>query len=365
MDFSEKPILVFWETTRSCPLTCVHCRASAIHESLPGELSREEGMRLIDQVASFGKPSPTMVFTGGDPLMRRDLFGLLAHAKDSGVQFAVSPAVTKNLTDDALVRMRDLGVSSISISLDGASARTHDGIRGVGGTYGMTLERIERALELGVAVQVNTAVMKGNYTELPDVLRTIRRLGVKIWELFFLVKVGRGTGVEDLAPEECEKVCNFIYDASQYGVTVRCVEAPFVRRVASERKGQRKGSSGADSGLLGSELLRLNGEPTGPSTLRPKGTLDGDGVVFVGYDGAIHPGGLLPVHLGNAKTEDLRDVYRNSALLKDIRGRKLNGRCGTCDFREVCGGSRARAYSRTGDPLGSDPACIMVAHEAG
>jgi AdoMet-dependent heme synthase len=359
MNFATKPILVFWETTRSCPLACVHCRASAILDPLPGELTREEGMKLIDEIASFGRPYPTLVFTGGDPLMRADLFDLISYANSLGVQFAVSPAVTKSLTDEALCRIKRLGASSVSFSLDGAYAQTHDSIRGVNGTFDMTVDRIKKALELGIGTQVNTAVMKSNFEELPEVFHTIRTLGVKVWELFFLVRVGRGSAVADLTPSECESVCNFLYDASRYGVTVRCVEAPFIRRVASERS---QGASPQDETYLRlrRRLLETSGSPTNPSTLRPKGTLDGDGVIFVGYDGTIQPGGLLPVTLGNSRNDRLTEAYRDNAVLRSIREKKLNGPCGSCGFRDACGGSRARSYSFGGDPLGSDPACIRA-----
>jgi radical SAM protein len=360
MDFSNKPILVFWETTRACPLACVHCRASAITEALPGELTKEEGVDLIDQVASFGKPYPTLVMTGGDPLKRRDLFELAAHAKERGVQFAVSPAVTELLTDGALEKIRDVGPSSISVSLDGAFGETHDSIRGVRGTFDSTLERIGAAVKLGISVQVNTAVMKRNFEELPEIFRLIRKRGVKIWELFFLVQVGRGAGVDDLTSEEYESVCNLLYDASHYGLVIRSVEAPFVRRVMNERL--RRGDYWKDETYqrLKRAFLRLNGEPTAASTLRPRGTLDGDGIVFVGYEGSIYPGGFLPINVGDVRENGLVASYRESGLLRRIRGRQLNGHCAVCEFTDVCGGSRARSYATHGDPLGSDPACIRV-----
>ncbi len=356
--WSEKPIMVFWETTRACLLSCVHCRASAIKEPLPGELTTEEGVRLIDQVASFGTPSPIIVFTGGDPLLRGDLFELLSHAADAGVRFALSPAVTELLSYDALKRIRDAGVSAVSVSLDGAYAQTHDSIRRIDGTYQRTVQAMKDAVSLGLNIQVNTAIMKSNYTELPQLFHLIRGLGVKTWELFFLVKVGRGSGVDDLTPEEVESVCNFLYDASFYGMMVRTVEAPFIRRVAKER--QESGDYWKDERYhrLKTDLLNLEGEPVGHSTIGPKGTLDGDGILFVGYDGAISPGGLVPVTIGNVKTDSLVSVYRDSELLRSIRSRKMSGPCGMCSFIEICGGSRARAYSYHQDPLSSDPACF-------
>ncbi|MDV3277560.1 MAG: TIGR04053 family radical SAM/SPASM domain-containing protein [Nitrososphaerales archaeon] len=332
MDFSSRPILVFWETTRACPLACVHCRASAITEPLPGELTKEDGFDLIEQVASFGRPSPTVVLTGGDPLMRSDLFDLASYASKAGVQFAVSSAVTGLLTDATLDRIRSVGASSISVSLDGACQETHDSIRGVEGTFDRTMERIKAATELGISVQVNTAIMKSNFRELPQIFHLIRNMGVNIWELFFLVKVGRGSAVDDLAPEEYESVCNLLYDASHYGMTIRCVEAPFIRRVVSERNEKGDYWQHETYHALKRDFVRMNGGPSGGSSLRPKGTLDGDGIVFVGYDGAIYPGGFLPVRVGNVKEDGLVRTYRESDLMRRIRGRVLKGPCGTCGF---------------------------------
>ncbi|MDG6989158.1 MAG: TIGR04053 family radical SAM/SPASM domain-containing protein [Nitrososphaerota archaeon] len=359
MPFSERPVLVFWETTKACPLSCVHCRASAILGPVPGELTTEEGTRVIDQVKSFGGRPPVLVFTGGDPLMRRDLPRLLAYARDSGVPFAVSPAVSRNLTDDFLTGLRDVGASSISISLDGARPATHDSIRRVDGTFELTLERIKAAIKLGVNVQVNTAVMKANLRELPEMLDLVKGLGVKIWELFFLIQVGRGSGVADLTPSEYETACNLAYDASRLGMVVRCVEAPFIRRVASRRRAE--GEYWHEEAYLEmKEGLDGAGGELAASTLGPRGTLDGDGIIFVAHDGTISPGGLLPVPLGNVKKDDLAAVYRTDPLLQKIRGREFSGPCGRCAFSDVCGGSRARSYAWSGDPLGSDPACFLA-----
>ncbi len=359
MGFSERPVLVFWEMTRACLLSCVHCRASAIREPLPGELSTEQGFRLIDSVSEFGPPKPTIIFTGGDPLLRKDLFELLSYARKVGVRFALSPAVTELLTYDKLREIKEAGASAISVSLDGASARTHDHIRRREGTFERTIQAMKDAVQLGLNIQVNTAIMKRNYEELPLIFDLISELGVKTWELFFLVKVGRGSQVEDMSPAQCEDVCNFLYDVSFRGMTVRCVEAPFIRRVALQRS---TSTSKASDGYLKlkADLLSLpaGGRPLAPnSSLSPRGTLDGDGIVFIGYDGNITPGGLVPMILGNVNRDELTTVYRESRLLREVRMRNLHGPCGVCEFKRVCGGSRARAFSEDGDPLGSDPSC--------
>ncbi len=313
---------------------------------------------MIDQVTLFGKPYPTMIFTGGDPLRRKDLFELMLHAAELGINFAVSPAVTELLTFETLAKFKRLGASSISVSLDGAYEDTHDAIRRRRGTYQKTLQAIRDAVNLGLNIQVNTAIMQENLGELPELFHLIRKLGVKTWELFFLIKVGRGSSVEDLEPRQCESVCNFLYDASSYGMVIRTVEAPFIRRVMKQRSDPEACWNDPDYHRLQSELVRLEGDPHTTSTLRPRGTLDGDGIVFVAHDGTIHPGGLLPIPLGNVKVDSLARTYREHELLMNIRQRKMSGGCGVCEFKEMCGGSRARAFSYNADPLSSDQACI-------
>lgn len=353
-------MLVFWETTRACSLSCIHCRASAITEPLPGELNHEQGLKLIEQVTSFGRPYPTIIFTGGDPLRRKDLFELMSDASARGISFAASPAVTELLTHDALLRIKRSGASSISISLDGSNEGTHDAIRRNSGTFLRTREVIEDAVQIGLGIQVNTAIMKQNLNELPEIFHLIKSLGVKTWELFFLIKVGRGGGVEDLTPDGCESACNFLYDASCYGVTIRTVEAPFIRRVAKQRITLGEYWNSEEYQSLRTELHRLEGRSQSHSTLRPAGTLDGDGIIFIAHDGTIHPGGLLPFSLGNVKNGNLIEVYRENLLLQDIRQRNMIGQCGVCEFKDICGGSRARAFACCGNPLSADPACFYA-----
>ena len=360
MAFESKPVLVFWETTKACPLRCIHCRADAVTSPAEGQLDTESGMALIDQVAAFGSPPPLLVFTGGDPLMREDLSELIAYASSKGVKSAVAPAVSQNLSHAAMDELKRLGVSSISISLDSSNAELHDSIRRVNGTYARTIEAIEYALRIGLGVQVNTAVMKQNLIELPAIFQLIRSLGVRVWEVFFLIATGRGSNAYDMSPEDYESACNLLYDASQYGVIVRTVEAPFIRRVAMQREEEGLYWTNERYMLMRSDLMLRCGAPTGRSSIMPRGTLDGDGIIFVAHDGVITPGGFLPVALGSIRDSSLASVYKGDRRLFDIRNRKLSGPCGRCSYRDICGGSRARAFSYGGDMLGSDPACISA-----
>ena len=356
VNFGQRPMLVFWETTRACLLACKHCRASATTQAPPGELSHQEGRRLIEQVAGFGRPYPILIFTGGDCLMRPDLFGLVAYATSLGVPVALSPSVTP-LTGDMIDSIAASGVKAVSVSLDGAGGATHDGIRGIGGHFEATIAVIRDLVAAGLTVQVNTTVMRTNVVELPEIADLVKRTGSHIWEVFFLVHVGRGTATGAISAAEHEDVCHFLYDASRYGFVVRTVEAPFFRRVVTQRR-----ASGAppDTALycdLTQRLAGLLGAPSRPPSAHTSPTRDGKGIVFVAHDGEVYPAGFLPVGLGNIRNRPLADIYRDDPLLRAIRAARFAGRCGHCDYADLCGGSRARAYAATGDPLGDDPAC--------
>ncbi len=356
--YESGPLIVFWETTKACELKCLHCRASAIERRSPEELTVDDAKKLFARLADLPRP-PVLILTGGNPLMRDDIYELITAASSVGLPVAMSPAVSPRLDHDSLAKMKSSGAKFMSISLDGLS-ETHEKIRGVNGVYQETIKAIREGIESGLAVQVNTAVMKINYLELPRIFKLIYDLGVKIWEVFFLIQTGRGSELLDLTPEEYEAVCNFLYDASQYNVQIRTVECPFIRRVLRERNEGKKYSSQLYE-KLHEELIELMGKPISASTIGQKGTLDGDGIIFIDHTGTIYPGGFLPVPIGNVKTDDLVKVYRESPLLKSIRARAFHGNCNTCKYKWECGGSRARAFAYFGDPLASDPACILNA----
>lgn len=360
--FAERPMLVFWETTRACLLACRHCRATAQRTPLPGELDTAEAKALLRQVRSFGVPSPVVVFTGGDLLMRPDIYQLLEFARDIGLHTAAAPAATELLDELALRRLRDAGVHSISLSLD-APGPAHDEIRGVEGTFERTLEAARAALALGIGVQINTVVMRRTLQTLPDVAALMVREGIPVWEVFFLIVTGRALLDDALEPEEQYAVAQFLLHASRYDLLVRTVEAPFVRRALHEHE---LGEAPASLALSLTERLHaLLGDPPHPVRMGRRGTLDGDGIVFVAYDGTVSPGGFLPIPLGNVRQDSLPSLYRSAPLLQHIRARDLQDSCGTCAYRTACGGSRARAYASSGDPLASDPACPFAVRALG
>ena len=357
LDYAKRPMLVFWETTRACQLACKHCRASATPAALPGELTTAEGKDFIDQVAGFGRPFPILVMTGGDCLLRSDLFELIEYAKNLGIPVALSPSVTPSLTPEMIQRIVDSGVKAVSISLDGAIAATHEGVRGIPGHFEETLTAIRALRAAGLTVQINTTVMRANVNELAEVAHLVASTGANIWEVFFLVQVGRGEITEAVSPDEHEDICNFLFDASQYGFIVRTVEAPFFRRIVVRRLA---GDPAPESELyqrLSGELETLMGPATHRLRAHTTATRDGKGIVFIAHNGEVYPAGFLPHGLGNVRSEKIADIYQDNPLLKDIRSSNFSGRCGYCEYADLCGGSRARAYAATGDALGEDPAC--------
>jgi radical SAM protein len=359
------PHLVFWETTKACSLACRHCRASAQPGPSPGELTTTQGRALLDQIASLGGPRPIVVFTGGDCLARADIFELIAYAIGLGLRVGAAPSVTERLNRESLTRLYELGVRALSISLDGAGPGSHDGLRGIPGHFAMTVAALEEARALGFRVQVNTTVMGGNAAEMADVLSLLRRVGVSIWEVFFLVGVGRGAGVAEVSARDAEDLCHFLVDATAFDVTVRTVEGPFFRRVQAQRAARAGEDPRAsfELGPLYSTLrARLDDEPPGERVAASAtlATGDGRGVIFVGHDGEVHASGFLPLSLGNVTEQDLGAIYARHPLLTSLRAGDLEGYCGACEYARLCGGSRARAYARRGRVLGDDPACALI-----
>lgn len=362
--YEQAPHLVFWETTKACLLACRHCRASAQKTALPGELTHDEGIALLASIAAMPAPRPIVVFTGGDCFEREDLFELVSFATQSGLRVGVAPSVTPRLTRDAMAELFERGVRSVSISLDGSNAVSHDSLRGIPGHFDETLAALAMLVEMGFRLQVNTTVMRRNAHELAEIAQLLENLGVTIWEVFFLVGVGRGSEIEEVSAEDAEDVCHFLVDVANRGMTVRTVEAPFFRRVQAERL-EAAADDPASVFSLGNLYRELSAQ-LGERRTEMKGhsatlaTGDGRGIVFVGYDGAVHASGFLPVTLGNVRERTLADIYTNSDLLTSLRSGELHGACGRCDFARLCGGSRARAYARSGDVVGEDPACVRT-----
>jgi radical SAM protein with 4Fe4S-binding SPASM domain len=338
-DYGRTPLIATWEVTQACALECDHCRADAQPERDPAELSTAEGKALIDQIAAFGHPSPIFVISGGDPLERPDLYELIEYATDQDLPTAVTPAPTSNLDRAVLETFADLGVKRIALSLDGASAEAHDGFRGEEGSFDLVMDRAELAKDVGLGIQINTTVTATTVEDLPGIADLVEDVGAAMWEVFFLVPIGRGTELEQLTPKRSVDVMEFLYERQREApFRTITVEAPHYRVVADRVERE----AGGDGARVGS-------------------TRAGKGFVFVSHEGEVFPSGFLPESAGNVTETSLVDVYRDSELFERLRDEsQLLGGCGTCEHRAVCGGSRSRAYAATGDPLASDPLCPYV-----
>ncbi len=349
--FDRAPQRVYWEITRACGLACRHCRAEASPRADPQELSHGEGFALLERLAAFGDPRPHVILTGGDPLERADLWELIAHAQSLGLAVSVSPSATPRLTADVVRRLAAAGVQAISLSIDGATAERHDALRGVPGCFERTMEAGRAATEAHLAVQVNTLVSAETVDDLPAIYALVRELGVPRWSLFFLVTVGRGAVLESIDAGRAEQLLEWLADLPQGPgrPVVTTTEAPFFRRVALGRR------LVASTGARGAHAHGRAGY----------GIRDGNGVMFISHTGEVSPSGFLPVAAGNVRTDDVVEVYRAAPLFVGLRQASgFHGKCGACRFRAICGGSRARAFLATGDPLGEDPLCAYRPAEA-
>ena len=353
-DFNLAPFTIAWEVTRACAYACVHCRADALHTPDPNELNTEESLRLIDRLAEFG--SPILIFTGGDPMMRRDLHELIAYATQKGLRCSLTPTATALPTTARLEKVRDAGVRRIALSLDAPNAEIHDNFRQVQGSWQRTMDILRRAQSIGISVQVNTTVAKHNVNILAEMVPFLQEVGAVQWSLFFLVPTGRAQASNMISAEEHEQTFNWLYDLSKTArFDIKATAAPMYRRVAIERK-RAEQTDGTPVTFQGAGFQYADGlnRPT-------RGVNDGNGFLFISHIGEIQPSGFLPITAGNVRTDDVIDVYRHSQLFTDLRTPdKIKGRCGICEYRDVCGGQRGRAYGVTGDYLESDPACILV-----
>jgi AdoMet-dependent heme synthase len=364
LDFAVSPFLVIWEVTRACPLLCRHCRAEAVHERDPAELSTEEGKALLGQMRDLG--TPVCVLTGGDPARRPDLAELVRHGTDLGLRMATIPVASELLTRSDLQALRDAGVAQLAFSLDGPNAEVHDGFRQVPGTFDLTLRAIDWAHQLGIPLQINTTYCRYNAEHIEETTALIERLGIVFWEVFSLVPVGRGSVLEPLDADEHEALFSRLYSLSERSsFVIKVTEAPHYRRFVLERRrlAARTGTEVAvhAAPASGSAIpAQLSRELSVRDSLgaRSQGINAGKGFVFVSHTGEVFPSGFLPLPVGNVRQRQLSELYRDSPLLKTLRdASRLEGRCGCCEYADICGGSRARAYATTGNLFAEDPAC--------
>ncbi|WP_058826948.1 TIGR04053 family radical SAM/SPASM domain-containing protein [Haloferax sp. Q22] len=343
IDTSRRPFVLIWEVTQACDLACDHCRADATPARHPDELTTAEGKRLLDQAREFG-PGQLVVLSGGDPLARDDLVDLVEYGTDLGLRMTLTPSGTSSLTPETVADLADAGVKRMALSLDGASAASHDAFRGEEGSFDQTVAAARAARDAGLPLQINTTVCAETVDELPALCDLVADLDAVLWSVFFLVPVGRGRVLDSISPERAERVMKWLTEVSDEApFGVKTTEAPHYRRVAIQRR--RDASDAPPTDGIGRRL----------------GITAGDGFAFVSHTGDLFPSGFLPASAGNVRDGGLVERYRESDLFRSLRDRDaLRGKCGACEFRHVCGGSRSRAYAHTGDPLASDPLCGYV-----
>jgi radical SAM protein len=354
-DFNQSPFTLAWEITRACALACMHCRAEAQPKPDPNELTHDEAIGVIDQIREIG--NPILVVTGGDPLMRRDVYDLLTYAVQKGLRTSLTPSATALVTPKNLAKVRDAGVVRVAVSLDGPTADVHDRFRGFRGTFDRTRRIMRDVTEAGLALQINTTVSRFNLPVLEQMPEIVSEAGAVQWSVFFLVPTGRGKLGDMVTAEDHERVFNWLYDLSREApFDVKSTAAPAYRRVAIERARAeaQDGGEGPARPLAGAGYRFQDGLD------RPAmGVNDGNGFAFVSHTGEVCPSGFLPLAAGNVRERPLAEIYRNAPLFLDLRDpAKLKGRCGVCEFRTVCGGSRARAWAVSGDYLAEDPSCV-------
>jgi AdoMet-dependent heme synthase len=369
VDFNQRPFTVIWETTRACDLACLHCRAEANPQQNSEELSFAEAQRLIGSLKAFGRPFPILVLTGGDPAKRADIFDIISYARDQGLRVAMTPSATPLITYDMVRRFAEAGLVRLALSLDGKDAMTHDSFRGVAGSFARTMQILDWCDEVGLETQIHTTVTRHVLHDLPEIADMIAQRRIKLWALFLLISIGRAARPEirrlNISARQFESLFHWIYELSKsapYDVTPR--EGYHYRRVLLQRKSNEMGIPVEE--LLG-EVEKMALTPSdlaapssAPKIVRaPLGVNDGKGVVFISYKGDVQPSGFLNMAGGNVRSQSLADIYKYSSLFQDVRDySQIKGKCGVCEFKSICGGSRARAYALTGDPMQSDPYCV-------
>ena len=329
------PMLIAWEVTRSCMLACKHCRAAARPDPYPDELATHECLKLLDNIASFAKP--TMILTGGEPMLREDIYTIASYAGGLGLPVVMAPCGML-VNDDTAARIVGAGIRRISISIDGASPESHDRFRGVPGAFDGAMRGIEAAKRAGLAFQINTTVTQHNIAELPDLLDLAVRLEAAVFNPFLLVPTGRGQDLADqeLSPQQYERTLGWLADQQTRGdIRIRVTCAPHYQRI-----------------------LRQRGVPVGPR--RVKGCMGGQAFAFISHRGKVQICGFLDVACGDVREAgyDFRKIWETSEVFQQMRNPDCyHGRCGYCEFRRVCGGCRARAWAFTRDYLGEEPFC--------
>jgi AdoMet-dependent heme synthase len=359
IDYDENPFIVIWEVTRACQLKCIHCRADAQLQKDPRELTHEEGINLLDQIYEMN--NPMLVFTGGDCMMREDLFELADYAVKKGMRVSMVPSATDNVTKEKMQRAKEVGLSRWGFSLDGPTPEIHDHFRGTPGSFDLTLEKIKYLNELDMPLQINTVISRYNYDHLEEMAKLVGELKAVMWYIFLLVPTGRGQLDACITPAEHEKVFRWLYELSKTApYDIKTTAAQHYRRVVLQQKMREKKIENGEIHYEDSITTDFASMHDGLKRA-PKGVNDGNGFAFVSHTGDVMPSGLLPIVGGNVREQPLAEIYRESKVFKELRQPdNYKGKCGVCEFNKICGGSRSRTYGVTGDYLESEPFCVYI-----
>ncbi len=358
VDFDKSPFIVIWETTRACALKCVHCRAEAINKRNPDELTTKEAFSLLDEIRLFGKP--LVVLTGGDPLRRPDVKDIVGYGTRIGLRMAITPSGTDEVTQKDLKDLKKEGLARLAVSLDGSDSKIHDSFRGVDGSFDWTLDIIRWANELNLPVQINTTITRHNLNDMDAMADLLGEFKIALWSVFFLVPMGRARIAQQISADEHEQVFHKMVDiALSASFDVKSTEAPQYRRVVLQRK--KETDEFSINGTSEGSFTWINSSKQNDLKRAIKGVNDGKGFLFISHRGEIFPSGFLPISAGNVRRNSLVNVYRNSDLFKTLRDySKLKGKCGICEYKAICGGSRSRAFAVHGDMMQSDPSCSYM-----
>jgi heme b synthase len=339
------PRLIAWELTNACNLACIHCRASAIKDPAPDELSTAQAKHFVDELVEY---KPIIILTGGEPLLRSDVYDIAKYASGHGLRVVLATNGTL-LTPDIVKRLKEVGIQRVSISIDGSTKETHDTFRGEKGAFESALRGIDILKNEGLSFQINTTITKRNLTQIPNIYDLALQLGASALHIFLLVPTGRGEDIEsdEIPPEEYERVLNWFYDKSKNSsIQLKATCAPHYFRIMRQR--------------AKAEGIKITKETHGLEAMT-KGCLGGTGFCFVSSTGNVYPCGYLPALAGNIRQKPFKMIWEKSKVFNDLRDLgKLKGKCGECEYRAVCGGCRARAYALTGDYLDEEPYCTYV-----
>jgi radical SAM protein len=350
-DFATSPFVAFYEVTRACDLACSHCRACAQPHPHPHELATEQSIALLDQFAAFPKP-PTLIFTGGDPIKRIDIYDLVERAVRIGLITAMTPSATPLVTPEAIRKLKDAGLSRLALSLDGCDPQTHDSFRGVDGSFARTFEILKDARDVGMSIQVNTTVTRRNLHQLDKIADLIAREKIVLWSVFFLVPIGRGLAEERIEPSQYEDVFEKLWNHSQkQPYAIKTTEAHHYRRYVLQKR---------ENAPVSHPALDTINKPIPDRIQRaPLGVNDGKGCMFVSHTGMVYPSGFMAIACGKFPDKSIVDIYQNSEVFQALRDPdRFEGKCGVCEYRQICGGSRARAFALTRNPIASEPDCV-------